>query len=95
MTMSFNYEKLEEELGSSCEEVHKNFQKKFSNDVYISAGGSKLEAFIDELQREFETTAANFILKHNITRNSEAKKRVLNITKLYAKRCIDDFSKMI
>lgn len=93
--MSFNYEKLEDELGVSCEEVHRNFQKKFSNEAYISAGGSKLEAFIDELQKEFEQTAASFIAKHNLSRNSEAKKRVLNITKLYAKRCIDDFSKMI
>ena len=92
--MSFDYKELEEELAQACDAVHKDFQKKFNNDVYISAGGSKLEAFINDLQAEFENTAATFIRKHGLEKDAEAKKKALTITKLFAKKCIEDFSKI-
>lgn len=92
--MVFDYEELEKELETACEEVHKDFVSKFNNDVYISVGGAKLEAFINELQKQFENTALDFINKHGLQKNLRAKKRALAITKLYAKKCIDDFSKV-
>ena len=52
--MVFDYEKLEEELKESCEEINQEFLIRFNNDVYISAGGSKLETFINELQKDLK-----------------------------------------
>ena len=92
--MDFDYKELEEDLVKACDAVHKDFQKNFNNDVYISAGGSKLEAFINNLQAEFENTAGTFIRRHNLEKDAEAKKKVLTITKLFAKKCIEDFSKL-
>jgi hypothetical protein len=90
----FDYEKLEKELEEACEEVNQKFVQRFSNEAYLSVGGAKLDAFIDELQKEFEQTAEAFIYKRDLQNNPEAKKRVLTITKLYAKNCIDQFSKI-
>jgi hypothetical protein len=92
--MNFDYKELEENLAKACDDVHKDFLKKFNSDVYISAGGSKLEAFINDLQAEFENTAIAFIKKYNLEKDTEAKKKALTITKLYAKKCIEDFSKV-
>ncbi|WP_297334190.1 hypothetical protein [Flavobacterium sp.] len=90
----FDYEKLEKELGEACEEVNHRFLQRFNNDGYISVGGAKLDAFINELQKEFEETAETFIYKRGLQDNPEAKKRVLTITKLYAKNCIEQFGKV-
>ena len=92
--MEFNYKQLEGQLEKVCSDVQKDFHKKFSSEIYISAGGSKLEAFINDLQKEFEDTAVAFLSKHRLEKDTEAKRRVFNITKLYAKRCIEDFSKI-
>lgn len=92
--MSFDYKELEENLSKACEEVHKDFLKRFNSDVYISAGGSKLESFINDLQAEFENAALAFIKKHNLEKDTEAKKKALSITKLFAKKCIEEFSKV-
>lgn len=92
--MNLDYRELEEQLALACNEVHKDFVKRFRSDVYISAGGSKLEAFINDLQAEFENAAVSFIKKHNLEKDTEAKKKIQAITKLYAKKCIDDFSKV-
>ena len=92
--MEFNYKELEKKLENSCVQLHKDFYKKFNTDLYLSAGGSKLESFITDLQKEFENTALNFLTTHNLEKDTEAKKRVFSITKLYAKKCIEDFSKV-
>jgi hypothetical protein len=92
--MGFDYKELEEQLSGACNEVHKDFLERFNSEVYISAGGARLEVFINDLQKEFETTANVFLKKHNLEKDPEAKKRVLTITKLYAKRCMEDFSKI-
>jgi hypothetical protein len=92
--MTFNYQELEEKLTEACDAVHKDFRGRFNNEVYISAGGSKLETFISDLQNEFEATTAAFIKKYNLEKDTEAKKRAFAITKLYAKKCIEDFSKV-
>jgi len=92
--MDFNYKELEKKLETACVQLHKDFYKKFNSDIYLSAGGSKLESFITNLQKEFENTAVNFLKGHNLEKDAEAKKRVFSITKLYAKKCIEDFSKV-
>jgi uncharacterized protein YbcI len=92
--MSFNYKELEDQLEEACSQLHKDFYRKYHNDIYLSAGGSKLEAFINDLQKEFENIAVTFVANHKLEKDSEAKKRIFSITKLYAKRCIEDFSKI-
>jgi len=92
--MIFDYKELEQQLVVACDEVHKDFLKRFNSDVYVSAGGAKLEAFINDLQKEFETVAIAFLTKNDLDNDSEAKKKALAITKLFAKKCIEDFSKI-
>jgi hypothetical protein len=92
--MTFDYEKLERELEIACDEVHKDFVKRFNDGVYISVGGAKLEAFFNEMQKEFETAALEFLTRRSLQKNAQARKRALAITKLYAKKCVDDFSKV-
>ncbi len=92
--MVFDYKELEEQLTIACNDVHEDFLKRFNSDIYISAGGAKLEIFINDLQKEFESAAAAFLKKYSLEKDAEAKKRVLTITKLYAKKCVEDFSKI-
>jgi hypothetical protein len=93
--MTFYYEKLESDLEEACQNVHNDFLKKFGKTKsYVSVGGAKLEAFIDGIQREFESAAIEFLTRHNLMADSEAKRRALNITKLYAKRCVEDYSRV-
>jgi hypothetical protein len=92
--MIFDYKELEQQLVVACDEVHKDFLKRFNSDIYVSAGGAKLEAFINDLQKEFETVAIAFLTKNDLDNDSEAKKKALAITKLFAKKCIEDFSKI-
>jgi len=92
--MNSKFRELKEQLEAACREVHKDFLIKFNNDTYISAGGAKLEAFITELQKEYENVAASFLKKHGMDKDSEARKKALAITKVYAKLCIEEFSKI-
>lgn len=92
--MTFDYEQLEKDLTIACDAVHKDFLVKFKNSIYVSAGGAKLEVFINELQKEFESVAVDFLKRTGNEGDTRAKKRALTITKLYAKKCIEDFSKI-
>lgn len=95
LEMFFDYKKLEVKLTEACDEVHKDFLEKFNNDAgYLSAGGARLETFFTDLQKEFEGAAATFIRNNNLEKDTEGKKRVLTITKLYAKRCVEDYNKV-
>lgn len=94
--MTFDYEKLERDLGEACEAVHQLFQKKFSRDnAYASMGGAKLESFISDLKAEFEGATFKFLQDNNLAHDPEARKRALTIAKLYAKKCVEDFSKVL
>ena len=92
--MSFKYKELEKQLENSCNQLHKDFFQKFSTERYLSVGGSKLEIFINELQKEFENTGITFLANNKLEKDAQAKKRVFTITKLYAKKCREDFSKV-
>jgi hypothetical protein len=92
--MEFDYHELERQLEKACIDIKTKFHKNFNSNIYLSAGGAKLESFINDLQGEFEMTAAKFIKDNTLEKDSEAKKRIFNITKLYAKKCIEDFSKI-
>jgi len=92
--MSFDYNELERQLENACVDVNRLFKKKYNNNFYLSAGGAKLEAFINDLQQEFEAVAVNFIKTHSLEKDAEAKKHIFTITKLHAKKCIEDFSRV-
>ena len=94
--MTFDYEKLERDLEDACEVVHQDFLRKFSRSgTDTSVGGAKLEAFINGLKNEFERAAMDFLKHHGVDNDPEARKRALTITKLYAKKCVEDFSKVL
>lgn len=92
--MSLDYNELERQLESSCIDVNRVFHNKYSSNMYLSAGGAKLEAFINELQQEYEGIALNFIKSHGLEKDTEAKRRVFAITKFHAKKCVEGFSRM-
>lgn len=92
--MNSKFGELKEQLEAACREVHKDFLNKFNNDTYISAGGAKLEAFITELQKEYENVASGFLKKHGLEKDVDDRKKVLAITKAFAKKCIEEFSKI-
>ncbi|MFP9099112.1 hypothetical protein ACLI09_08665 [Flavobacterium sp. RHBU_24] len=92
--MDFDYNELERQLEKACVDVKNKFHKNFNSTLYLSAGGGKLESFINDLQGEFEAVAAKFITDNALQKDTEAKKRIFNITKLYAKKCVEDFSKI-
>ena len=72
----------------------KDFLERFKQGVYLSAGGASLEAFINELQKEFEKVAEHFIKVRALEKNAAAKRKVLNITKQHAKKCIEEYSRV-
>lgn len=93
--MKINYTELEKDLEDACYTVHKDFMERFAgNDSIVSVGGAKLEAFITDLQNEFENAAFSFLRRHALEKDLEARRRALAITKLHAKRCVEDFSKV-
>lgn len=88
------YREFEMALEEACEGVKKDFLERFKQGVYISAGGSNLEAFINELQKAFENVSDNFIKTHGLEKNASAKRRILNIAKHHAKKCIEEYSRI-
>jgi uncharacterized protein YbcI len=89
-----NYKELEKQLEKACSNVLKDFNKKFNNEIFLSAGGSKLEAFITDLKQELETTASAFLSENHLEKNPEARKKVFNMVKLQAKKCVEGFSRI-
>lgn len=93
--MSFDYGEFEKELESACLVAYKNFLKEFNADsTYISAGGGKLEAFIQGVQKEFDKTTTFYLQKHNVETDPEARRRALAVAKQSAKKCIEEFSRI-
>lgn len=92
--MDLKYKEFEKRLEKACANVHREFNKKFNSEIYVSAGGSKLEAFITDLKDELEITAAAFLKENNLEKDTGARKRVFNMVKLQAKRCVEGFSRI-
>lgn len=93
--MGFNYRELEMKLEEACAFIHNDFLDKFKNDrSYVSPGGAKLEAFITDLQKEFENATMTFLKEKGLDSDAKSKSKALAITKLCAKKCLDGFNKV-
>lgn len=93
--MTFDYNELEIRLVEVCKDVHETFLRKFNaNTAYLSAGAMRLEAFLQQLQQEFDAAAVKFLKLHNLQNDPQSKRHALTITKLYAKKCMEDFSRV-
>jgi hypothetical protein len=92
--MDLKYKELEKQLEKACANVHRDFNKKFNSEIYLSAGGSKLEAFINDLQQELEVTASTFLKENSLEKDAEARKRVFTMVKLQAKKCVESYSRI-
>lgn len=93
--MQLDYAEFEKELDSACNFTFKKFLSEFNNDsTYVSAGGAKLEVFIDSLQKEFDKATIAFLAKYKAEYDPEAKRKLLTIAKARAKKCIEEFSKV-
>jgi len=93
--MGFNYKELEGKLEEACKLIHEDFIERFKSDrSYVSPGGAKLEAFITDLQKEFENTTITFLEDKGLDQDTKAKSKALAIAKSCAKKCLDDFTKI-
>jgi len=93
--MGLNFKELESRLSEACQIVHREFITEFNNDKnYVSPRGAKLEAFINNLQSEFENTTIDFLKEEGLEANAKAKSKALAIAKLCAKKCLEDFNKI-
>lgn len=93
--MGLDYAEFEKELESACNYTYKKFLIEFNNDsTYLSAGGGRLEAFIEGIQEEFDKATIAFLKRHNAENDAEAKRQALAIAKAGAKKCIEGFSKI-
>lgn len=88
------YKDFEIELEDACKLAKKEFLEQYKEDMYLSAGGSKLESFINELQSKYEIITANYIKAKGLENDSSARKRLLSLTKQHARKCIEGFSKI-
>lgn len=93
--MGFDYKDLEKKLEEACSSIHTDFLKKINSEKgYASPGGAKLEAFITDLQKEFENTTLTFLKANGLEKDTKAKSKALAIAKVCAKKCLDGFNKM-
>ncbi|MFP9115546.1 hypothetical protein ACLI1A_16525 [Flavobacterium sp. RHBU_3] len=92
--MSFNIEMLKGELEKACAETKRSFYKKFSRSLYVSNRGAKLESFISELQNQFQCTSQKFIKDNSLEKNTSAKRIVAALAREYAKKAVEDFSRI-
>jgi hypothetical protein len=93
--MGFDNKELEGRLDQACTLLHSDFFIRFKNDIgYVSPGGAKLEAFITDLQKEFENTTLTFLKEKGLENDTKAKSKALAIAKLCARKCLEGFNKL-
>ena len=93
--MGFDHKELEGKLEEACSNLHQDFLHRFRNDSgYLSPGGAKLEAFITDLQKEFENTTLSFLKQEGLESDAKAKSKALAIAKICARKCLEGFNKV-
>jgi hypothetical protein len=91
--MIVDYSILESDFDCACNDVVKLLSKQYRAQ-YSSGGPGRLEAFLDLIKNSFEQAEAAFIDKAKIADNPEALKRIRQVAKRHAKRCLDDYGKI-
>jgi hypothetical protein len=91
--MELDYENLGKRFDCACQDVISKLSSVYKDD-YRGAGAEKLSAFLDLIQQEFDAAESNFIRDNEIGSDARALQDVKSIAKLYAKKCLTDYSKV-
>lgn len=92
--MSFNYEDLEHRFNCACHDVVQELSVQYKSD-YQSGGPGRLTAFLDLIKKQFDEIEISFIRHNGVAEDHEALRRIKAIAKLFAKRCVDDYGKIL
>jgi hypothetical protein len=92
--MGLNYEDLETQFDCACQDVVKELSVQYKSE-YQSGGPGKLTAFLDLIQQEFDKVETGFIRKFSLGDDAEALRRIRGIAKAFAKRCVEDYGKIV
>jgi hypothetical protein len=92
--MAINYEDLESQFDCACQDVVKELSAQYKSS-YQSGGPDKLSAFLELIQRMFDEVEFNFVKKNDLSQDNEALRRIKGIAKLFARRCVEDYGKVI
>lgn len=92
--MSLNYEDLEHRFNCACQDVVQELSVQYKSD-YQSGGPGRLTAFLDLIKKQFDEVEGNFIKHNGISEDHEALRRIKGIAKMFAKRCVDDYGKIL
>ncbi|RWW92230.1 hypothetical protein [Flavobacterium cerinum] len=91
--MAINYEDLEDRFNCACDDAVKELSIRYDSD-YRSQGPGKLNSFLEVIQWHFDNVETGFIEQNVLVRDDEAFRRIKTIARTFAKRCIDDYSKL-
>lgn len=91
--MGLDYENLGQRFDCACQEVINKLSTVYQDD-YRGAGLEKLSAFLELIQQEFDAAENNFIRDNEIGSDTRALQEIKSIAKLYAKKCLTDYSKV-
>ncbi|MFP9099111.1 hypothetical protein ACLI09_08660 [Flavobacterium sp. RHBU_24] len=87
-----DYSVIESDFECSCGDVIKDLAQIYKSD-YHSGGPGRLEAFLDLIKHAFEKAEAAFINTNNLVQDPEALRRIRQIAKTHAKKCVEEYAK--
>lgn len=88
-----DYSVLENDFECACSDVITDLTKQYKSE-YSGGGPGRLEAFLDLIKASFEKAEALFIENSKIVNDPEALKRIRQIAKSHAKKCVEVYGKL-
>ncbi|WP_116788783.1 hypothetical protein [Flavobacterium psychrotrophum] len=88
-----DYSILENDFDCACNDVVETLSKQYKSG-YSGGGPGKLEAFLDLIKTSFEKAEAVFIESAKIAGDPEALRRIRQIARKHAKKCLESYGKI-
>lgn len=88
-----DYTAIEKDFECACSDVIKELGDQYKSG-YTNGGPGRLEAFLDLIKNAFEKAEATFISANKLIDDPEALRRIRQIAKKHAKKCLDDYGKL-
>lgn len=87
-----DYSVIERDFECACNDVINTLGQEYKKD-YHGGGPGRLEAFFDFIKNAFETAEAAFINTNKLIEDPEALRRIRQIAKKHAKKCVESYGK--
>lgn len=91
--MDVDYEDLENKFNCACDDAVKQLSIQYDSD-YKAQGVGKLNSFLEIIQWHFDNVEKGFVEQNVLMEDNEALRRIKIIARAFAKKCIDDYSKL-